>query len=522
MKSLSQSTIDIETQVIKDKNRPSTDFSALGKQILYYVPSTLIPAVVGLFSTVIFTRLFSSEEFGCYSLIVTIVGLFSMMANQWLQQGINRYLPGRKAKEATQELKRAISTSLILVGFIIFVLLIMSIFAGWSFIDTKWKEFLLPASALLLVTTIFTPLCVVLQADMRAGLYTIYRLVNIVFGFIISLLLVFLLGRQPENLIIGSTIPMVIMIPILWRSSGMPPLKLGMNQLRMSLPSVKRLASYGMPMVGWFTASTLLLYGDRYVIQYFRGASEVGIYSATSVLVFGGVSLLTSPIILAAHPFLVRAWDGGNSEKASRWLMVIVESLMVAGMFLTACTALFAQDFSSAVLGKSFREGYRIMPILVAAGITWQIGMYSHKPLEFAGRTGIMSMLCGGAALSSIFISLIFVPKYGYLAAGYTMFGCNAVYFATTWWLGRRVLEWNLRPKKIVIAALVTGIWFVFIGGIRPWINSTFGNKFGPSLHLAITLLTAFLAFILLLWPLVKFIADQLRKGKVMGYVTVI
>ena len=56
---------------------------------------------------------------------------------------------------------------------------------------------------------------------------------------------------------------------------------------------------YGLPLVAWYVSAQILNIGDRYIIKYFLGNVEVGIYSANYSIVYGVTTLLSAPFILA-------------------------------------------------------------------------------------------------------------------------------------------------------------------------------------------------------------------------------
>jgi O-antigen/teichoic acid export membrane protein len=56
----------------------------------------------------------------------------------------------------------------------------------------------------------------------------------------------------------------------------------------------------------WFTVSSLLNVSDRYIIGYYLNAAELGTYSAIYDLLYKGITLLYSPILVAGYPIMAK------------------------------------------------------------------------------------------------------------------------------------------------------------------------------------------------------------------------
>jgi O-antigen/teichoic acid export membrane protein len=56
----------------------------------------------------------------------------------------------------------------------------------------------------------------------------------------------------------------------------------------------------------WFTVSSLLNVSDRYIIGYYLNAVELGTYSAIYDLLYKGITLLYSPILVAGYPIMAK------------------------------------------------------------------------------------------------------------------------------------------------------------------------------------------------------------------------
>jgi O-antigen/teichoic acid export membrane protein len=464
------------------------------KQVMGFVPGALLPAVVTLGSTVIFTRIFGSEEFGRYTLAVSVATLLTTLAIQWVQQGTGRWLPGAHASGEGVRLKESIGAIMIGACAVLALLCSAAILLLGSRLPPVWRPMLWPGAALVLGAALFEPLLVVFQSEMRARRYSAFKAIDVSLRLALGLALVLFATRAPQSLLWGNALAPLVLFPLLWRDARMPPLRAVLARFGSLGPDLRRIAGYGVPLVGWFVASYTLNVSDRYIIQLFRGAGEVGIYSANYSLAAGAGGLMTAPVLLAVHPLLMRAWDAGRPEVAQRWLGVIVEWFIVAGVLVVGVLALFSADVARLLLGPEFREGHLVLPIAMAGAVAWQLGLYAQKPLEFAGRVRTVLAISVVAAASNVAINLVMVPRFGYLAAAYATLASYSLYAVLAALAGRRVLRWAMRWKELAGTLLLSGAGLGAAWAARALVAPSAGE--GAGLLAAVALVVPTLALV--------------------------
>ena len=220
------------------------------------------------------------------------------------------------------------------------------------------------------------------------------------------------------------------------------------------------------------------------------------------------------PVLLAAHPFLMKAWDKGEKEAAGRWLGRIVEGIMCFGALLTALTCIFSRELARWFLGAGFREGHFIMPIVVAGVVFWQLGMYTQKPMEFVKSTRSLVLLCLLAAAINIVSNLILVPKYGYAAAAYTTLGSYAIYFVTSLIKGRKILPWKIDTFNLLVS--LTAVLAGFFAVIHA--RDFFSAHFNPTVSLVMVMFFCATISVFYAWHVVARLKEHGKASAVFLY----
>jgi len=76
----------------------------LFKDIVKYLPSYIVPAIVGIIAIPIVTRLFPPADYGNYVLVLATVSILSAIATAWISASIIRFFPEYKQSSRLEEL----------------------------------------------------------------------------------------------------------------------------------------------------------------------------------------------------------------------------------------------------------------------------------------------------------------------------------------------------------------------------------------------------------------------------------
>jgi O-antigen/teichoic acid export membrane protein len=426
-----------------------------------YLPGTLLPGALALLSTIVFARILAVGDFGIYALAIAVMSTGSALTAQWVVQGMNRYLPGGAALRAPG-LKTAaliLATGSALIAAAVMIVTALAVGAGQS---PRWAPALWPVALYLVVGAVGMVLGGVLQAEHRAARFSAYRTAEAVLRFAAGVTLVLLIPH-PASAIWAAPLAALLVLPLLWRAAGVGAEgAAGHASRRSGWPSTARIrlsavrvVRYGVPMGGWFLAASMLEVGDRFVLQFFRGSQDVGLYAANYAIVAGVVAVACAPVLYAAHPILMRAWNTGEKAAAANLLGQVIHMLAAATLVGTGILVLFARDLSVVLLGPAY-NGHAIMPIVFAGHMLWHIAAYAHKPLEFGRRTRTMMIGAGAAAALNLGLNFLLVPRYGIMAAAWTTLAAYAGYLLACGWLGQRTLHWPARPLRLTGIAAAT------------------------------------------------------------------
>lgn len=160
--------------------------------------------------------------------------------------------------------------------------------------------------------------------------------------------------------------------------------------------------------------SYLVLRVDIYMLNIFRNLSDVGLYSVSTNF-FDGMNLLASSTALVLFPLMVKYHSNKYAilKKGLKLIAIVLIPLIVLSMFLIKPAILI-------LIGKDFLPATNSFYVLSIALIFWSmtavINQY-YAALKFPNF--IIWLWFLGLSLN-ITLNLIFIPKYGIIAAAFS------------------------------------------------------------------------------------------------------
>jgi O-antigen/teichoic acid export membrane protein len=425
------------------------------RDALIYLPASLVPSIVSMLTSVVFTRLFLPEAWGYYTLAMSVAQVAIAAQSSWLERSTVRLLPLHDPNIQLPTRGNPIWLPVRLTGWntLIYSIgaLIGAVVISWLYPDT---------TGIVLATALFggasiacSGLGSIHRALLNAWEVTTATMVASTMGFVISLLAIILLGVGPAWLIFGPAIGQIAGLILLGRSLSKKVLKTtrpnwrtNFHLIRSSISSegatARTYVAYGLPLTGFSIAGWLLNLSDRFFIFGFRGPIEAGIYSPNYSLGSLVISLVAVPLSSAATARLLRLSDSTDTvtiqsavKGASRDFLLVTTPLVV--WLITS-----AHDVAAVLLGAEFRSGSTVIPLVGAATYFWALGMYVHKGLEVKRRTLTMLGLAVACSLANVLLNILLVPHFGYIAAGWSTLASFIFYPILAYIFTFRVMRW--------------------------------------------------------------------------------
>jgi len=188
--------------------------------------------------------------------------------------------------------------------------------------------------------------------------------------------------------------------------------------------------------------------------------AETGVYGATLKLAVL-MSLFTQAFNYAAEPFFFRhSTKKGSKEMYGNvgLLFTLIGSLVFLGI-------MFYIDIIQLFLGKDFRTGLEIVPILLIANLF--LGIYYNFSIwyKLADKTIWGAYISTGGALITIFLNILLLPYLGKAGSAWAMLCCYLFMTLACYWSGQKYyaipypLAKMMRYILIAIGFYVISLW---------------------------------------------------------------
>ena len=256
--------------------------------------------------------------------------------------------------------------------------------------------------------------------------------------------------------------------------------------LRIDRGVISQIFRYGFPMFFWFLGSQVLGVSDRFLLEYFRGAGDVGLYASNYNLMLSSIGLLTSPVLLAAQTNIMGHWSRGEKLQTHAVVTSTAFFYLLATIPIFLITVLYSAEIVNIALGAAFRAAHLVIPIVFFGFMLNGFSLFVQKSYELEKRTRTIAAFIIIAATVNVVLNLFFIPAYGYLGAAVTTAIAYSLYLllvstgAGTAW--RFAYPWP-SMAKLVAANVCT---FVFLLWLKVYFH------INPQLQLLVSLVAAY------------------------------
>lgn len=179
---------------------------------------------------------------------------------------------------------------------------------------------------------------------------------------------------------------------------------------------------FNVPLLPHYLSQVVLSSSDRIMIGNMCGASDAGVYSI-AYTVGMIMTLLTGSLNSTVMPWLYRKLDEGSYGRVRRTGTVLLGGIAVAVLAVDA----LAPDIVAVLAPAEYGEAMGLVPVISASVFFMFVYSYCSNIELFYERTRMATVASVLAAALNVALNLVFIPLFGYAAAGYTTLACYVV-----------------------------------------------------------------------------------------------
>lgn len=237
---------------------------------------------------------------------------------------------------------------------------------------------------------------------------------------------------------------------------------------------LKRMLKYSWPLLIFGMAGIVNETFDRVILKYLLPShvdamAQLGIYGAcykVSIL----MTLFIQTYRYAAEPFF---FDQAGQKDAKKTYANMMHYFIIVCLLIFLGIMLYI-DIVIRFIGKDFREGAGVIPILLAANLC--LGIFYNLSVWFKltdhTKTGALISLAGAGI--TIILNFILIPSMGYMGAAWATLACYASMMALSYVIGQKYYPVDYHLSRAAIYSLIATLIFVasvMLSNQNPWLK---------------------------------------------------
>jgi O-antigen/teichoic acid export membrane protein len=409
----------------------SDQLKQLGKHTLVYTAGIILGKVASFLMLPVYTRYLTPADYGVLELLGMTIDVIGMITGVGIVAGVFKFY-----SEATGRLEKnaVISTAAIsvvglaaatsLLGFAFATQLSVLVFhteANAIYLRLYFLVYLLQNLE-------YVPFLLI-RAENRSVLFVTINALKLIAMLSLNILFVVyfrmgITGVLTSNLIATSFVGLALSVYMVRRVG-----------IVFSQPRFREMARFGSSIVLWSLSSFVLVFSDRFFLNYSRNTATVGIYSLAYKFAFLMSVLAFTPFetVWTAQRFEI-AKEPDAAATYSRVFLYLNVVLGVIGLGI----CLFIRDLLRVMSDPAFLPAYKVVPPLIAAQIIFVWAAYWNTGIYVSGRTTVFASGAVVLVVVTLFINSLLIPRFGIYGAASATIAAYTVRFIWIYYFAER------------------------------------------------------------------------------------
>jgi len=426
---------------------PPFSFRKLFSDLAVYSSGTLLIKGMSIISAPIFTRLFDPDQYGAWSFVNVAVAFLTGILMLGGDNAYTRYF----FRCRTEEDKQSLTTTwfVFLAAWSVVVIAAALPFsrtlAVWVLGDDRYRAAMVIGFLSAPPAMINLILSQVLRNRFQARSFAALNVITAALTLSLAVIFVLVFELGVAGALLGAASAAVLMIPVrLW-------LVRDLLRFRFSVPFLKQLLLFGLPLVPMNIAFWLLSNADRIMLARLASLEAVGLYSIAASMA-AVLMLLQNAVGQSWLPHAIRVYEEENTIATAIVSRTMVYFLAGSAVIVTGFAAL-AQEVLFILVPPVYYGAFAAIPFLAVGFHFFTTAHVSVVGVMVKDKTVYIMIACWLVAAINIGLNALFIPRFG-IAGAAAATGSSYILFAAGYALASRKL-WPVQyPGRTVTALL--------------------------------------------------------------------
>lgn len=398
---------------------------------------------INFFLLPLYTKYLTPEQLGVSDSITTITSLILPLLVLGLDSAYSAFYFDEESREYKHKVFSSIMTILMLTS----LLPIIGVFFSKNisiiiFGQEHYYIIIIMALLSMCCNLWYLPFSLFLRLENRMTSFAIINVTASVLMIAFNVITVSIL-KMGEAALIISTLNVNIIMLILYViiSKHRPSFKAFDKSLS------KRMLKYSAPLVPMVVSTWILTTSSRVILLNFLGEESVGLYGIGARFV-NIINAFTNSIYMAYTTFAFSSKDEKNIKEVYVTILNIMNCILTV---IVSTVCMFSKEIVEFMTDEQYFDAYILLPGLLFAQLLYAANTIVSYGLSFQKKSNLMLFCVTVAAVVSIILNFIFIPKFGVMAASVTAWIGYGIMVIMTNYFSQKVYECPYNIKKLML-----------------------------------------------------------------------
>lgn len=193
---------------------------------------------------------------------------------------------------------------------------------------------------------------------------------------------------------------------------------------------------FNIPLIPHYLSQNILSNSDRIMIEDIVGSSEAGIYNlAYSIAMV--TAFFNSALLQTIHPWLYQKIKENNIST----IKTVVYPSFIAIAFVNLFLIFFAPEAVAIFAPSQYYEAiWVIPPVAMSSLFNYSYGLFADFEFYY-DKPYLATIASVGGAILNIFLNIVFIKSFGYVAAAYTTLICYILFSLLHYFFMTKICE---------------------------------------------------------------------------------
>lgn len=427
--------------------RISSQLIKLAKDSVVYGVTNVTSLFVGLFLMPLYTRIFSSSEYGVIEIITTSTTALMLIAGMQVDSGVARYY---YEYEDGAERRKLISTGFLL-KLAAPLVICLSVLPWTGQISSSWLGSSIYQRALFIsflimpLQNLLNYICLIFRLQRSKKKFIILAAGNTVSMMLLCIYFIAYLRIGIEGVFLGYFLAYLIFTILgflLLRKSF---------ALNFSFAFARVILTFSIPSIPSVLGNWLGKYMDRFLLMPLVGLAGVGLYSAGAKIA-SAILLVISAFQLAWTPYSMYLINKENHKTIySKVLTYYVALLSSAAIIIV----IFSREILHLIAPTQYWEAHTFIGFLVIGYVLNGAFTVAGIGLNIVKKTYLLTIAYLIGLASGVVCLLLLTPRIGVMGAAIASLVSSVVAFAVVFYIAQRNYSISYELRRVFAICLV-------------------------------------------------------------------